>query len=155
MIKEFEFYHGAVMTRLIHGSKETLSIVPYPSVSNASYVVNGNTGIYIKHSAKRMSPWRFSFQKEHQSELLQMNTQLAIVFLILVCGDDGIVTLSYNDLKLILDDVHGEVEWISASRNPRKEYTVKGSDGQLGRKIGKNDFPRKILAAVGSIHLMP
>jgi hypothetical protein len=92
-----------------------------------------------------MPPWRFSLNKIHQDEILQMKNQLIEVFLVLVCGDDGIVTLSFAELKKILNDSHEEVEWISAYRPPNKEYTVKGSDGDLGRKVGKSDFPRKIL----------
>jgi hypothetical protein len=145
MTKEFEFYHGAVFTKLIHSYEGCSTLKPFPSSSNASYIYNDNIGIYIKHSAKRMPPWRFSLNKIHQDEILQMKNQLIEVFLVLVCGDDGIVTLSFAELKKILNDSHEEVEWISAYRPPNKEYTVKGSDGDLGRKVGKSDFPRKIL----------
>jgi len=144
MIKEYEFYHGVVFTKLIHNCPSNISIKPYPSDSNASYVLNGNIGIYIKHSAKRLTPWRFSFARVHQDEILDMKNKLGQVFLVLVCGEDGIVTLSFEELKKILDDNHGEVEWISASRNPNQEYNVNGSDGGLGRKVGKSDFPKKI-----------
>lgn len=147
MIKEFEFYHGVVFTKLIHCNNKSISIKSFPTASNASYIYNEDIGIYIKHSTKRLSPWRFSLQKIHQDEILQMKNQLKEVFLILVCGDDGVVTLSYDEFKQILDDVHEVVEWISVSRNPNKEYTVKGSDGALVRKIGKSDFNKKLLKA--------
>lgn len=147
MIKEFEFYHGVVFTKLIHGIDEVSCVKTYKT-SNAAYVVNNEIGIYIKHSTKRMTPWGFSFLKTHQDELLEMTQSLKEVFLILVCGEDGIVTLPFKDLKQILDDEHNDIEWISASRTPRKEYTVKGSDGSLGRKVGKSDFPQKIVDAI-------
>lgn len=145
MIKEFEFYHGVVFTKLIHACNGQILFKPYPTASNSSYILNNDIGLYIKHSAKRMSPWRFSMQKIHQDEILNMKNHLTEVFLLLVCGEDGIVTLSFNELKQILNDAHGDIEWISASRNPRKEYTIKGSDGILSRKVGKSDFPKKIL----------
>jgi hypothetical protein len=145
MIKEFEFFHGVVFTKLIHSSIGTVSITRYPTEGNSSYIINEKIGLYVKYSAKRMSPWRFSMQKEHQDELLSMKNQLMEVFLLLVCGKDGIVTLSFEEVKQILNDAHGDVEWISASRNPRKEYTIKGSDGKLSRKVGKTDFPSKIV----------
>ena len=147
MIKEFEFYHGVVFTKLIHSSKKCISIKSFPTSSNASYIYNENIGIYIKHSTKRLSPWHFSLQKIHQDEIVQMKNQLREVFLVLVCGKDGIVILNYNELKQILNEVHDEVEWICVSRNPNKEYTVKGSDGALGRKVSKNDFPKKIFSS--------
>lgn len=146
MIKDFEFYHGVVLSKLIHGTNEQVSIKAYPSASNASYILNECVGLFVKHSTKRMSPWRFSFQKVHQEEMLEMRNNLKEVFLILVCGDDGVVTLSFDEVKKILDDSHEQVEWISAARNPRKEYTIKGSDGSLGKKVGKSDFPRNVLS---------
>lgn len=153
MIKEYEFYHGVVFTKLIHGIDEVSCIRSYSKTSNAAYIINNDIGLYIKHSTKRMSPWGFSFLKAHQDELLEMTQNLKAVFVILVCGDDGIVTLPFNDLKQILDDEHGDIEWISASRTPRKEYTVKGSDGSLGRKVGKSDFPQKIVEAIQALRI--
>ena len=144
MIKKFEFYHGAVLTKLIHEAEQSIIIEPYPSPSNASYILNKSTGIFIKHSVKRMPPWRFSFAKEHQDEILEMKNRLGEVFLLLVCGEDGIVTLSFMELKKILNETHEPVEWISATRNRNTEYAIKGSDGYLNYKISKNDFPKKI-----------
>jgi hypothetical protein len=145
MIKEFEFYHGTIFTRLVHNYGVPVTIKPFPTSSNSSYILNEIIGLYIKYSSKRMSPWRFSMQKLHQDEILQMKKQLKEVFILLVCGEDGIVTLGFDELKQILDHAHGKVEWISATRNPRKEYTIKGSDGKLSKKIGKADFPKKIV----------
>src|SRR3989338_7199707 len=147
MIKEFEFYNGAVLTKLLHESGHGVIIEPFSSPSNASYVLNKNIGLFIKHSTKRMSPWRFSFAKEHQDEILEIKNKIGDVFLLLVCGEDGILALSFEELKEILNDVHNPVEWISVSRSKNTEYTVKGSDGPLGHKISKKDFPRKIFEA--------
>ena len=146
MIKEFEFYHGAVLSQLIHADIP-VSVKLYPTKSNASYIVNGRVGVYVKHCAKRMSPWRFSFQKSHQDEILKMKNDLGEMFLALVCHDDGIAVLSFNELKMILNEVHEDTEWISVTRKPREKYTVKGSDGKLKYKIGDNEFPKKVLEA--------
>ena len=144
MIKEFEFYHGTVFTKLLHSTASGCSIKRYPTPDNAAYVIDQKIGIYIKYSTKRMSPWRFSFQKRHQEELLEMKYNLGNVFLLLVCNDDGVVTLSFEEVKRILDETHEEVEWISIARNKREMYSVAGSDGKLDFKIGKDDFPSKI-----------
>jgi hypothetical protein len=144
MLKEFEFYHGIVFARMLHGLEKEVSLKPYPSKDNASYVVNGKIGIYIKFSTKRLSPWRFSFQKRHEEEILEMKQKIGEVFLLLVCHDDGIVTLDFEEFKKILNEGHGEFEWISAARNRREMYSINGSDGKLEFKIGKDDFPRKI-----------
>lgn len=143
MLKEFEFFHGVVFARILHDGNLSLSIKNYPTSDNASYIVNDNIGIYIKYSSKRLSPWRFSFQKEHQDEILEMKNELGKAYTILVCNDDGIVCLSFDELKQVLDDQHS-FEWISVARGPREKYEVKGHDGKLRFKIGNSDFPKKI-----------
>jgi hypothetical protein len=146
MIKAFEFYHGLVFARILHGTQCPISIRPFHSVSNASYVVNDAIGIYIKYSTKRMTPWRFTFLKEHQAEIDLLKTNFKNVFLVLVCNDDGVVCLDYLELKQILDNQLDPIEWISATRHKRQMYAVKGSNGKLDFKIGQNDFPEKIFA---------
>ena len=144
MIKDFEFFHGLVLARILHGTQRPLSARLFQSVSNASYVINDTIGIYIKYSSKRMTPWNFTFKKEHQEEIDLMKSSFKNVFLILVCNDDGVVCLSYSELKEILDNQHDPIEWISATRHKREMYSVKGSNGELDFKIGQNEFPEKI-----------
>lgn len=144
MIREFEFFHGTVFARLLHGIDEPVSIKRFPASDNAGYVINDKIGIYIKYSGKRLAPWRFSFLRRHQDEIQLIKDQVGQVFLLLVCNDDGIVALSFDELKMILDDVHEEIEWISAKRTKRKMYSVAGSNGKLNFKIGKDDFPSKL-----------
>ena len=52
MIKEFEFYHGVVLSRLIH-SGSSITIKTHKTDSNASYILNNSIGLYIKHSKKK------------------------------------------------------------------------------------------------------
>jgi len=144
MTREFEFYHGVVLSRLVHAS-QPVSVELYPTSSNSSYVVNKKVGLFVKYSKKRLTPWNFSFKKEHQDEILEMKNKLYEVFLVLVCHDDGIVTLSFEETKHVLDEIHEDVEWIRVARKPRAKYTITGSDGKLKYKIGDNEFPKKVL----------
>jgi len=144
MIKEFEKYHGAVFARLFHESSQKVAIELYPSKSNSSYIINNKLGIYIKHSTKRLSPWSFTFTKIHQDEILKIKNKYGEVFTVLVCHNDGIVCLSFEELKLVLDHHHEETEWVRISRGPRQKYTVAGKNGKLKFKIGENEFPEKI-----------
>ncbi|OGH15234.1 MAG: hypothetical protein A2860_03695 [Candidatus Levybacteria bacterium RIFCSPHIGHO2_01_FULL_37_33] len=141
MIKEFEFFHGAALCQLVH-NKKVYSIVTYPTADNASYVINSGVGVYIKYSKKRLSPWRFTFKKEHQDEILEMKKRFGTVYVILVCNDDGIACLDYTELKKILDYLHEEAEWIAVYRSKREKYSIKGSDGKLQFKMGVNDFSK-------------
>lgn len=144
MVREFEFYHGAALARLIHGRKD-ISIKQYSATtSNASYVINNQFGLYLKHSTSRLSPWIFTFKQEHQDEIQEMKTAFNDVFVVLICGRDGMACLSYDELKLALDDDHEAVEWLKAARRTREKYAISGSDGKLKTKIGDNEFPSKI-----------
>ena len=92
-----------------------------------------------------ISPWRFTFLKEHQEEFKAMSELCINAFLILVCGKDGIASIKSDVLKKVLDDDHEPAEWLSASRLKRESYAIKGSDGKLNFKINLRDFPRDII----------
>ena len=119
MVREFEFYHGAAIARLIN-SRRNISIERYPAGSNnASYVINNQIGLYLKHSTSRLSPWVFTFKEGHQKEIQEMQRELGTVFVVLICGSDGMVCLDYAEFKVALDDNHGQAEWIKAARRTR------------------------------------
>lgn len=144
MIQEFEKYHGIVFTRILSRNINAVTIATYPSKTNSSYVINKKIGIYIKYSTSRMTPWSFTFKKNHQDEILEMNNKLGEAYIIFVCHEDGVVCLSFDELKKVLDHVHENVEWVRIARRPREKYSISGKDGKLKFKIGDNEFPRKI-----------
>jgi hypothetical protein len=148
VIREFEFYHGAVFARLLHRHPEGCPVRLFRRDSNSSYVIGDNIGLYIKYSSKRLTPWRFTFGKDHQIEIEDLRKSVPRVFVLLVCYDDGIVCLTYDELKQILDEEHAKVEWISATRHRHEMYSVKGSDGSLEFKIGNKEFPDKVFKPI-------
>src|ERR1700758_3841998 len=122
MIHKYEFFHGAALTRLIHGAKGNISIDNYECKSfNAAYILDVSVGLYIKHSTNRLSPWVFTFHKDHQDDIREMNEKLKTVFVALICNDDGIVCLSFEELKSALDDNHDPTEWVRISRRSRQQ----------------------------------
>jgi hypothetical protein len=144
MISEFEFFHGAVLARMLHATQRVISIRPYSEADNAAYVINGDKGIYIKYSAKRLSPWRFTFQRRHHEVIRQMKRTLGEVFIVLVCNDDGAVVLSFNEFQQVAKNGKDPAEWLSAARNRRQMYLVNGPEGRLAFKVGKDDYSTKI-----------
>ena len=142
-INEYQFFNGVVLNGLVRKGK-LLKIDAFPSSGNNAFTINEKVGIYIKYSKKVISPWRFTFLKEHQDEFKIMS-ELLTSFLILVCNKDGIVCINSITLKKILDTKHESVEWISAARLKRESYEVKGSDGKLKFKININNFPRHVI----------
>lgn len=102
-------------------------------------------GIFIKISRKRISPWRYTFKREHQEEVEEMKLSADDTYVALVSGMDGIALLTYSNLKKLLDYNYEETEWLSVSRKFNEYYRVDGNDGKKKLNIPKSNFPSKIL----------
>ncbi len=76
-----------------------------------------------------------------------MKKNVGEVFVLLVCNDDGIVVLTFEEFTQVLNEAQGGTEWISATRNLRQMYSIKGSDGKLGLKVGKDEFLGKLFSS--------
>ena len=148
MLKEFEFFHGVVFSKIFHAVNNGVAVARFSPDFNAGYVLDGTTGIYIKHCNKRLTPWGFSFQPEHLQQIKQMKNNVEQVFVVLVCNEDGIVCLDYKELGQLLDDQESTAKWIRVARRPRHMYSVTGSDGELEFKIGASDFPAKLFTGI-------
>lgn len=142
-LNEYEFFNGVVLNRLIRKGKP-IKIDIFPTSGNNSFMINDKVGLFLKYSTKKISPWRFSFTREHQEEMKIMKDLLSNVYLVLICGKDGIACIEYEELKIVLDEYFEDVEWVSASRLKREQYSIKGSNGKLDFKIADSDFPKKI-----------
>lgn len=139
----YTFFYGSALVRLIRGSR-TYGVKLYRG--NNYYLVNEKSYIYLKHSTKRISPWSFTFMPEHMTEITSLYSQNKNIFVVLVCNDDGICCLDYDELaQVIFFGNIGQTKFIRVSRSPREKYMVSGSDGKLKHKIGDNEFPRKVL----------
>jgi hypothetical protein len=144
VIREVERMHGAVLARLVReGSCVRLRS---HDGGRSAYVVDERVAVYIKYSTSRMSPWSFSFSREQQEELRDLGEKIESVCIVLVCGEDGMVSLTESELREVLDDRFEEVEWVRASRRRGGQYGVAGSDGRLRLKVADNAFPEKVFA---------
>jgi hypothetical protein len=142
-MQNFEFFHGAALVKIIHsGHFKTVELF---AKSNAAYLVDEKIGLYIKYSHKRISPWVFTFDKDHVREIKEMNDLLGNVFVSFVCNDDGICCLDWKEFcRIISIDSKNYPKWIKISRKRNEKYSVYGIDGNLKHKIGNSDFPNKL-----------
>ena len=151
----FEYYHGAALTKLFNFG-ERLVVKTFPSDSNATFTIGlpgkklekDQVAIYIKYTKSRMTPWVFTFKKEHQVELKVISQLHKKTFLVLVCGHDGITCIEYSKLKSILDEKYADAEWVKVHRYRREHYQLSGSDGKLNHKISRKVFPLDIINAL-------
>lgn len=142
-MKNFEFFHGAAIIKIIHsGFFKKIEIF---SKSNSSYLIDEKIGLYIKYSKNRMPPWVFNFEQEHVKEIKDINDLLENVFIAFVCNDDGICCLDWKEFCTIISiDSKNYPKWIKTTRKRNEKYSVSGIDGRLKHKIGNSDFPDKL-----------
>lgn len=138
MSNEYEFYQGIVLRRLVIESEHSLMLRPFVKEGRISaFVVNARFGVFIKHSTKRMSPWRFTFNLEQASDLLDLEGKYFDSFVIFVCGDDGLVTLDVGSLHEIVSFQESEKAWVRIDRSPHSQYAVSGNRAELHRKVAQ------------------
>lgn len=138
MFDDYEFYQGLVLRNIIVNSDNSVMLRPFVREGRISaFVINSKIGVFMKHSAKRMSPWRFTFSLEQVSDLLDLEGKYFDSFVVFICGEDGLVTLDVGSLHQIFtfDDV--DKAWIAIERKPRSQYTVWGNRTELPNKISR------------------
>lgn len=136
MLDEYEFYQGAVLRRLVVEGDQSVTLRPFVRAGRiAAFVINARIGLYVKHSSKRMSPWRFTFTIEQAADLLDLEAKYPDSFMVFVCETDGLVTLPVSELHEIVDFQQSENGWVSIARPPRSQYVVTGNKGELPRRV--------------------
>jgi hypothetical protein len=133
MIAEIDRYHGIVFRQLLVGQLKPMTI----AVANRSgrvdcFVVDGRP-IQIKHSSKRLSPWQFTYPPEQLEELATLKQEFGRVWIMLVCGIDGVVALTLSELESIVQRGEGGAASVRVSRGRHAMYRVSGGRGGLPR----------------------
>jgi hypothetical protein len=142
MFDEYEFYQGVVLRNIIVEASAPIMLKPFVREGRLSaFVVNAKFGLFIKHSKKRMSPWRFTFTLEHVADLLDLEARYFDSFVFFVCGDDGVVALDVGTLHEVVTFDNGETAWIAIERTPRSQYSVRGNRAELPRKVPRGVAP--------------
>jgi hypothetical protein len=136
MIDKQEFYHGAAVIRILE-DKRCRSIKKH----DFGYLVNDNVFVFMKYSAKSRSPWGFSFSEQEITRINSVPSCVTKVEIGLICGGDGICTISFQDLEKILGGKSGR---ISAKRAFREQYKVSGPVATLKGKIALSLWPQSI-----------
>lgn len=146
-IRDYQFYHGAALLRLLHDTDERgLNIAILDGLGRGCYILEGHVGIYVKHSSKRMPPWLFTFHRDHLTAVELLRDATKTLFAFFVCHDDGVVAIPGSDLASLLG--HDAQSWVRVERRIRGMYSVTGSGGKLERRVAGSSFD-DVFAAVG------
>lgn len=139
MISEFKSFHGQAFAELIDESRVPITLHRPSPDKNSVYVLNGRIGLYLKHSAARLQPWRFTFHKEHVADLSKLTAKFSDTFLILVCGREALAVLDADDISEVLPLAKPQGSWVSVGSKHNRMLRVEGSIGELSRKLRKSD----------------
>jgi hypothetical protein len=135
MIAEYKFYHGVVLAELVNVRIGPLSIDELIEDGRlSSYVLDACVGLQIKHSTSRLRPWQFTFTKSNLLELLALQQKYKDVFIVLVCHDDGMLTLTLDEVSQLLATGESEQAWIRVDRRRNESYSVNGGAEELQGK---------------------
>lgn len=145
MIREIERYHGAVLARLVRAGGSTAVQCGLHPRFRSAYVLNECIAMYVKYSANRLSPWMFRFRAEHRNEILKLGEEFQEVFIALICGFDGVACMSAQEYRQVETS-----ESVRVARGKRQKYSVSSGNNGKTLRIGNNEFPAKVFAAIES-----
>ena len=147
MFDEYENYQGLVLRHLIVGAGVPITLAPFVTRGRVSaFILNFKIGVFVKHSSKRMSPWRFTFHIDQVADLLDLEDAYFTSFVAFVCGSDGLVSLDIGTVHTLVKFDDKEQAWIRITRNPRSMYDVAGNRAELPKKTARGPGP--IISAV-------
>lgn len=147
MLDEYELYQGAVLRQIIAHADPSVRISPFKREGRLSaFVLNERLGLFIKHSAKRLSPWQFTFQVDHVSDVVEVERSYAESYVAFVCRTDGVVLVTTQGLRQLINFNSETVQWVRIDRARRSMYGVHGTSGVLPHKLAAGTTP--IIAAL-------
>ena len=144
MIGEKLRYHRVALARLIADASEEVTIAPLKRTSRCAYAVN-DIAIFVKYSTSRLSPWKFGFSDDQRTELEELATEFPAIWIVLVCGGEGILTVPWVDvLADLLKEKDGGAFSLQASRRKHEKFRLSGAR-ETPLRISENDFPARLL----------
>ncbi len=133
MISEMVRYQGVAIRELIAASHAPLTIQCADHQGRLDCFRANGGAFQIKYSSKRLSPWQFTLAPEQLGELAGLRATYPTTWLVLVCGIDGVVGLSYEELSELIDTATDIPVSIRVRRSRNTGYRVSGSLADLKR----------------------
>lgn len=140
MVREHERFHGIAILRAIVAAQDDVSIVKREDIGSGCFAIGG-VGIQVKYATDRLSPWQFAFNAEHRAAQDRLSAEYGSIGVLLVCNEDGVIVLNALDLEALIG--RGERSGtIAVYRKPREMAQLRGTAGDLTRKMKDSDFSR-------------
>ena len=134
-IKKQEFYEGAALHLLARagGIKNVQYQAPF-------FLLNDALTVHLKYCTRSRSPWTFSFATDEQVLLRDRASKFKTV-IGLICGADGVASISYDDYQKIAESGNAAIH-IACYRDHHKHYEIKGPKGKLDSKVAPSNWQR-------------
>ncbi len=146
MIDDFEKYHSLAIYSLVQ--KNNIDIkVKKMDFSKSAFLINECTGLYIKHSSARLSPWNFGFRGMDYLVLSELKSEAKNNYVALVCGFMGIAVLSFEELNKLtglFDDPEKNCR-VTVRTKRGGSWDIDGNVGELDRMKHKTDPWRDVV----------
>lgn len=131
MISELEQYHGVVLRQLIVGAGRPVTLSLVDGQGRKDCFQFEKAAFQIRYSTRRLSPWQFSITIDQLKEMVNLAQQFRPVWIMLVCGIDGVVALSWKEFVSITEARPGGVASIRVSRSRKAMFRVSGNAREL------------------------
>ena len=146
MIADSARYLGCVLSCVVDNSDGPVIIQRIYDGVAGFYMLNDKVPMFIKYTTKRHSPWSFTFTRSHQVQQQTYRDQFGECLMVFVCGQDGIVALSHDNFRNVLNENFESQESVIIKRRHAKMYQISGRDGKLGHKVGRNSLTEILYA---------
>jgi hypothetical protein len=134
MISDSERYHGAVIRNLIVGVGTALTIQADDDSGQVNtYRLNGDVGIHVKHSARRLPPWQFTYMSDHIDEIERLAERCRQVWLIHICGQNGVAVISLEEFYSINPIDADTTRFVRVDCDRNTMYRVNGTGARLAK----------------------
>jgi hypothetical protein len=134
-IQKQEFYEGAALHQIIRRANGTRITYAAPL-----FVVDDIVQLHLKYSTAIRSPWSFTFTPDEQAVLHGRASDMPLV-IGLICGADGIATVSFDNFMKIAGQRKTAVR-VACYRRHREHFEVSGPDGTIPGKIPPSSWQR-------------
>lgn len=146
-IKEFHFYHGAVLTKILRLDIPTsLKLVETSEKSWCTYTINDSVALYMKHSTgietKKHIRYVFNFDRKHLEEIKNYINEGISIKLALICINNKsnndkseICLVEEEQLNSLIDLDSITKQTISAYLEKGKRFRFDGTKIQSSKEV--------------------
>jgi hypothetical protein len=141
-VQEQDIYHGTALSQIVrHQSFKALNS---GSSKQGHYLINSDRHMLVKYRTNDGPTWQFTFKPEEIAAIKKMGKKSQSVFLCLVCGQETICALQFDEIKILLSSTSDEQQSITIESPFNKSLRARGSNGDLQTTIPHNAFPHKL-----------